>query len=184
MRTIEKLTLKEQQFANEHHETVFRFLSHFQLSADDYYDIVVFGYLLAVQDYLRKPELSSNFCFSTLAWKRMYHALLEEYTYQNRPKRKAVVLSYSESASDLDDLLPRRTSSIEDMLLDQEILSDLLACLTPMEKEVLVLKADGYTHREIAKICNISIRGVDSRIHRFRNRILKIRVIPQGGMTL
>lgn len=158
MKTIEKLTLKEQQFAQEHHDTVLHFLSHYHLSADDYYDIIIFGYLLAVQDYLRNPELSSKLRFSTVAWKRMYFTLVGNLRYQNRPKRKAVVLSYNEADMDLDMFLPRRANAIEDMLHDQEILADLLRYLTPKEKEVMILKADGYTHREIAEVCHITTR--------------------------
>ena len=51
MSRLHELTHLQRQFAEEHQDTVFRFLSHKNLSVEDYYDIVIFGYLQAVQEY-------------------------------------------------------------------------------------------------------------------------------------
>lgn len=52
MKKITVLSENERQFADKHHDTVLHFLSHFHLKMADYYDVVIFGYLSAVQSYL------------------------------------------------------------------------------------------------------------------------------------
>ena len=177
MRKITSLTENERQFADMHHDTVLHFLSHFHLEMADYYDVVIFGYLSAVQSYLSDPELQ-NYCFSTIAWSRMMDVLTGERIYRRRPKRCAVTLSYEDdtSISELNRLLPDREKAIEEQLFHQEILCDLLSYSTPKEREVLYLKADGYSYHEISEHCSISVSGVKSRISRFRNRLMSPRI--------
>lgn len=184
MKKIRKLTLEEQKYAETHHNLVYRFLSYHGLKEKDYYDVVIFGFLLAVQEYLEKPELQ-KYQFSTIAWKAMKDALAKECLYHNRAKRTAPVVPYAEedSLSSLNAFLPLRTEKLEEQLLDREILTDLLSCLTPKEREVIFLKADGYTHQEIAEHCRISVYGVQSRITRLRRRLLTIRVMPNRRNT-
>lgn len=179
MINLKELTQKEYEFSQEHHETALRFLRLRGLPEDEFYDVIIFGYLKAVQEYLRKPELRRRYCFSTIAERQMRDALFEEFQYQNRAKRKAPTVSYEDDpVAGLDAFLPRRSAAIEEMLHDQEILTDLLSYLTPKEKEVVRLKADGYTYREIAEACHISVYGVRSRFSRFRERLLTVHVTP------
>ena len=56
MKRLHELTHLQRQFAEEHQDTVFRFLSHKGLPVEDYYDIVIFGYLHAVQEYDEKES--------------------------------------------------------------------------------------------------------------------------------
>lgn len=51
MSRLHEMTPLQRQFAEEHQDIVFRFLSRKGLPMDDYYDIVIFGYLQAVQEY-------------------------------------------------------------------------------------------------------------------------------------
>ncbi|MDO4275087.1 MAG: sigma-70 family RNA polymerase sigma factor [Eubacteriales bacterium] len=182
MKKISKLTIAEQQFASEHHDDVKKFLNHYRLSEDDFYDVVVFGYLCAVQEYLGNPKLQ-EYSFKTIAWNQMHSALVDEYKYRNRSKRKAVITTYNEenAMEELNQFLPQRTMSIEEHLHDQEILQHLLTYLTPKEREAVRLKADGYTYREIAEHCQISVYSVRNRFSRFRRRLLTVHVVPKGG---
>ena len=138
-------TPKEQLYAEKHHEMIYHFLSHYQLDETEYYDVVVFGYLAAIQEYLRKPHLQC-YCFSTIAWKNMYEAFLQELTYKNRSKRKAPLLSLQEDLAleELNQFLPNRLDALAEQLNDREIALELLSYLTPKEQEVVMLKADGY----------------------------------------
>lgn len=182
MKKIYRLSPEERCFASEHHENVKKFLSHYQLPEDEYYDVVIFGYLLAVQEYLGDPKLQ-KYSFKTIAWNQMHSALVDEYRYRNRQKRKAVTTAYREETAikELNQFLPQRAISIEERLHDQEILHHLLSYLTPKEREVVQLKADGYTYKEIAEHCQISVRGVGNQFTRLRKRLLTTKVIPKGG---
>ena len=59
------MTPAQQLFAEEHHNLVYAFLNEKKLPEDEYYDVVVFGYLQAVMDYTTQGE-SSRFSFA--AW--------------------------------------------------------------------------------------------------------------------
>lgn len=172
MKKIYELTPIQKQFASEHHHLVERFLIRNQLEESEFYDVVIFGYLHAVQEYLENPELS-RFKFSTIAWNQMHDSMVEEFIYQSRPKRNAPMGTYHEdfASASLDKLLPNRMERVAETLDNQKQLYRLLSYLTPKEKEVVHLKADGYTYREIAEHCEITVNGVSSRFSRMRQRL-------------
>ena len=47
----------QQLFAEEHHNLVYAFLKEKKLPEDEYYDVVIFGYLQAVMDYTSQGEV-------------------------------------------------------------------------------------------------------------------------------
>ncbi len=49
--------------------------------------------------------------------------------------------------------------------------------MTDKEQEVVKLKADGYTYREIAVRCGLSIPAVGSRFSRMRKRLEQIEAV-------
>lgn len=173
MKKLHELTPEQQLFASEHHDLVYRFLKRRGRDASEYYDVVIFGYLGAVQEYLESPELQQEVPFEAVAWTQMRSCLAKEYQYRNRAKRSAPMGTYHEeyATARLDDLLPNRMQAMAETLDDQKHLHRLLSCLTPKEKEVVYLKADGYTYREIAQYANISVYGVNSRFMRIRRKV-------------
>lgn len=46
------LTKEQQDFAAEHHGLVYKFLNDNHLPENEFYDVVIFPYLKAVQDYV------------------------------------------------------------------------------------------------------------------------------------
>ena len=65
---FQNLTEQESAFAAEHHGLIYRYLSNKRLDEDEYYDVVVFGYLNGVRKYFRREELRKQYSFTTLAW--------------------------------------------------------------------------------------------------------------------
>ena len=49
--------------------------------------------------------------------------------------------------------------------------------MTEKEQEVVKLKAYGYTYREIATQCGLSIKAVGSRFARMRRRLKQIEAV-------
>lgn len=178
MKRIHELTPKQQLFASEHHNLVYKFLHTKELSTEEYYDVVIFGYLLAVQEYLEKPELS-RFAFSTVAWTKMMDCVVNEWIYRSRPKRRAYVESLQDEtvSGSLDNLFPNRRQSMAEALDNQELAIRMLSHLTPKEKEIVHLKAKGYTYREIADCCKITVYSVNSRFYRLRKRIKELELL-------
>lgn len=91
MHKLHELTPCQRQYAEEHINLVYKFLSVKELPANEYYDLIIFGYLAAVQEYDERPELS-KFSFTTIAWRKLSDCLCEYFTYLNRQKRKAVTV--------------------------------------------------------------------------------------------
>ncbi len=176
MKKIHLLSPEQQRFAEQNHQIVDRFLSRKRLDAEEFYDVVIFGYLLAVQEYLEKPRLS-DYAFSTIAWRNMNDCLINEYAYWNCGKRSAVTAPLEEEYLSIDALLPNQMQRAEETLDNQKLLVKLLAYITPKEQEVVRLKADGYTYQEIAEKCSLTVYGVESRFSRMRRRLRSLALM-------
>ena len=57
------------------------------------------------------------------------------------------------------------------------LLQQLMSHMTAKEKEVVCMRAAGYTYREIAEHCNITMRGVSARLIRMRKRFRALALI-------
>lgn len=77
------LTEEERVFASEHHYLINKYLGMKKLNVDEWYDVVVFRYLLSVQNWFKRPELHS-LKFSTIAFKAMWSAIGNEYANRKR----------------------------------------------------------------------------------------------------
>lgn len=176
MSRLHEMTLLQKQFAEEHQNIVFRFLNQKGLPIDDYYDIVIFGYLQAVQEYDENPALS-RFQFTTIAWTRMNDCLCSHYTHENRMMRKAPTVSvhtYTKAGRTLDEILPDRRKDLQAQTADHLFAMEVLSCLTDAERQMVHLKADGLTCREIAERLSTTVSGINGRFHRMRMRLMEM----------
>jgi len=60
MRALRPMTQEERDFAEQHHNLVIDFLRYRRLPMDEFYDVVIFGYLSAVQQYIRNPPMGGE----------------------------------------------------------------------------------------------------------------------------
>ena len=81
--TMKALTDEQRKFAEENHDLIYAFLKENSLPVVQYYDVVVFGYLCAVQEYCENPKLQT-FAFATLAWKRMRREVFNYRKYLSK----------------------------------------------------------------------------------------------------
>ena len=89
------LTTEEQSFAESNHYVVEQFLKRNQLDFYDWYDVVIFRYLLAVKKWHQRPELH-KWKFSTIAGQDMRSAVGNE-----RQKNSCRIQTAS-----LDEIIP------------------------------------------------------------------------------
>lgn len=80
---LSPLTPAEQAVAEQNITLVFRFLRAQRLPIDDWFDVVVFRYLLTVQNWFSRPDLY-KYEFSTIAWRAMSSAVHNERKKQSR----------------------------------------------------------------------------------------------------
>lgn len=178
MKNMRILTEEQKIFAEQNHMLVERFLWMNHLERAEFYDVVIFGYLEAVQEYLEKPELS-KYPFSSIAWRKMRYSMINEYIYRNCPKRTAPMGTncedYERSLSwgQVSEEMSRVAKNLEHRVQ----LRQLMSHMTAKEKEVVCMRAVGYTYREIAEHCNITLRGVSARLIRMRRRFRALALI-------
>ena len=143
------LTEAEAEFAAKHYSMIHRYLRMAGLPENDFYDVVVFGYLRAVRKYLARPELR-RYKFSTIAFRAMSCDAFHSREYWMRKKRKAHVEPYDEDAH-AEDFRDPVAEAYEGALS----LEELCGKLTPMQQRIAALRAEGYRDKEIAAICQI-----------------------------
>ncbi len=110
-----KLTENQRKFAEEHHSVLENFLKYRGLSFDEYYDVVVFRFLRAVQQYDEQEELR-RYAFETIAKNHMKSALGNHFRKQKQMKQNVMLLSLdypiSESGLTFGDTIVDRSIDI------------------------------------------------------------------------
>ena len=101
MRALRPMTQEEREFAEKKHDLVIDFLRCKRLPMDDCYDVVIFGYLSAVQQYFRDPPADVE--FKAMAFRAMKDSVLREGEYHARAKRCGVTVGLDDTSSTLTD---------------------------------------------------------------------------------
>lgn len=95
------LTAEEAQFAADHLSLVYWFLNKHGLNENEWFDVVIFGYMMAVKKYVSIPDLK-QYSFTTTAYKAMSSAVSNER--KNQEKQIKTVSLY-DPAPGTDDLV-------------------------------------------------------------------------------
>jgi RNA polymerase sigma-70 factor (ECF subfamily) len=134
---------EERGFAEQHHELVIDFLRCKRLPMDDFYDIVIFGYLSAVQQYFRNPPAGVK--FKAMAFRAMKDSILRDGEYNACAKRCAYIIS-------LDDMnVQDPKQDTERQIEDKALLEQVVSVATPKEAKIISFLVDGFALREAAQ---------------------------------
>lgn len=163
------LTKEQRDFATKWHNLIYTFLHSKELPEEDYYDIVVFGFLRAVKEFSSKPDLQQKYSFSTIAWKKMECCLLNHYKSQFRQKRHAYVVSLHsyDGAYTLEEVLSAPDKVMAQLETDL-LLHDLAAMASRQQMAVVRMRSAGYNMREIAKKESIPMKRVRELLEEIR----------------
>ncbi|MFG6356604.1 MAG: hypothetical protein K1W26_07265, partial [Acetatifactor sp.] len=71
----------------------------------------------------------------------------------------------------LNEILPDRQKDLQAQAADRLFAMEVLSCLTETEQQMVYLKADGLTCREIAAIFSTTVHGINGRFRRMRMRL-------------
>lgn len=149
MRGLRPMTQEERELAEQRHDLVIDFLRYKRLLMDDYYDIVIFGYLTAVQQYLRDPPI--NVSFEAMAIRAMKDSILRDREYQTRAKRCGVTVSLDDTGNTLSD--PRQDT--ERQVEDKALLEQVVSVATLKEARIINLLMEGFVLRDAARLLKI-----------------------------
>lgn len=149
MRALHPMTQEEREFAEQRHDLVIDYLRYRRLPMSDFYDIVIFGYLSAVQQYFRNPP--PNVEFKAMASRAMKDAVLREGEYRSRTKRCGVNVSLDDVGGTLTDPRQDTVRQVE----GKALLEQAAKVATPKESRIIELLIDGFALHEAARFLKI-----------------------------
>lgn len=170
------LTGEQKLFAEMNHGLVFKYLNENRLAMEDYYDIVVFGYLKAIKRYFTEPKLQ-QYSFSTIAWRRMDAELKNYYKSQHCQMRNAEIISihadlYQDGPS-LESILPARDELMQ-QVEEELLLHELARRVSKQQMDMVRLKTSGYGIQDIARKQKISMKVVKTLLEEVRGILMEL----------
>lgn len=176
-----ELTLEEQAFAEKHLDLVDRFLWSRRLDPDEFYDIVIFGFLGAVQYHCRGPFDREDPRFIGLAFTFMQKRADSEYRRQYRKQKNlgtqlSMDSSYGEEDDEsMHDAIPGRKDWDPDSCsIAKDMFDRAFEASSEKGKRVISLKMRGLETGEISRLLGIGERTVNYHIQQFNARITAI----------
>ncbi len=176
MKSEVPLTPEQCLFASEHHNLVYKFLAENHLPRDEFYDVVIFGYLRAVSRYFNEPELQ-QYSFTTIAWRRMSACVSDYRRKQRRPKHNADIISLhikqNEDSLPLEETIPAPNPYMQ-QLEEQLLLHDLAKRVSRQQMNIVRMKTCGYNDRDIARRQNTTTEHVQMLLKEVRRVLLDL----------
>ena len=160
----QQLTQKESAIAAENHYLINQFLKANNLPEDDYYDIVVFGYLKAVRNFSRKENLSLR----TEAMKEMNAACVKfERAYESD-----ITLHSLQEVIDGIGILEENIASVKNTVnevLERIQYETLSKDFDRLQMQIAEMLVAGYPKREIANVLGINMKTLTDKITGMQN---------------
>ena len=141
--TLKPFTEEEKILAEQNHDLIYQFLKVHKYSIEEYYNIVVMGYLKGIQKYYKYNRCGAE-NFSGICWNCMRSEIGNHFKMENAKKRKPVEMREKESISAEEEVLARET------------LKDVTENLTIRQQNIIALKMFGYSNAEICLMMEIS----------------------------
>ncbi|MEH2940804.1 hypothetical protein [Lawsonibacter sp. JLR.KK007] len=151
MRALRPMTQEEREFAEQNHDLVIDYLRRKRLPMDDYYDIVIFGYLSAVQQYFRDPPVGVE--FKAMAFRAMKDSILRDREYNSRAKRYGYTVSLD--TPDYHSAISDPKQDVEQQTERKALLEQVAKVATPRESRIIQLLIDGFALHEAARFLKI-----------------------------
>lgn len=176
---MKPLTGEQKHLAELNHDLVYKFLNKNNLSEAEYYDVVVFGYLCAAQEYCENAKLQ-KFSFATVAWKMMRRELSNHIKYLDRKKRDFPTISLSEILSDSDSLHYEDVITLENQLMEELrlnlLLHTLAARITKKQMRIIRMRLDGYRMHDIASTEKMTFKDINRMLDDTYHKIMEILI--------
>ena len=144
---IRPLTSTERRYATDNYCLINKFLKRFKLDAEDFFDIVVFDFLLSVEIYLNNETLQKKYSFETVSYMYMRRAIYSYFRKQKAQKRSSE-FGADISFNELDVYIGTEDFSL---LEYDETIKEIESVLTTEQQQIFFDKLQGYSLKEIAK---------------------------------
>ena len=149
---LEKLTEQEKIYAECNHNIIYSFLHKFGYSIEEFYNVAVMGYLLAVQIYHRREDLRKEYSFMCISYQYMRREIANYLRAMETQKRKPmeIIISLDAEYADMENLYNCiGGKSLESEIMEDIEIAELLESFTDIQKDIMKLKLEGYSNKEI-----------------------------------
>lgn len=165
---LQNLTEQERKFAAEHHCLIYQYLNTNNLTEEEYYDIVVFGYLEGVQKYFRQDAVNVR-PFYELVYERMSKACIECDNSQSNVQFVSIQEPFYGSYA-LEEVISDAHDYAEETLEAMRV-KETMQSFEQEERTVTRLLTEDYTKEEICKMLRITAEELTHTISNIQTKI-------------
>jgi len=176
---IRPLTPMEKQYATEKYHLIMDFINRQRLDAEEFFDVVVFDYLLAVEIYLNNAELQQKCEFEAVAYMYMKRAVYRYFRKQKTQKRSAKVGADISMDSLGECIIEPDTTENVSMLEYAETVKEIMNNLTEEQQKIFSDRLEGYSLKEIADCSGIGQRRVYKQFAKVKDVVADVMEIKQ-----
>lgn len=179
MENIRPLKENERQFATEKYHLITDFLKRQRLNSEEYYDVIVFDFLLAVETYLNNTELQQKCKFEAVAYMYMKRALFVHFRKQKAQKRTTEA-GADISLDSMNDCISQ-SSAMENISMIEyaETVKEIKSNLTEEQRIIFSDRLEGYSLKEIAEHNGIGNKRVYKQYTKVKNVVADVMEIKQ-----
>lgn len=174
----------EKKEAERNHNLVYSFLHRHGYSIEEFYNIVIFGYLKAIQIYNRREDLRNKFELAFICEQYMKSEIGNHFKIVNARKRKPTetILSLDADFSDIEssyvcnlqNCVGGKKLEPESEIIESELLTELLENLSEVQRKITEMKINGYNNKEIYLILEIKPSTYYKELKRIKSVLKKL----------
>lgn len=177
---LRPLTPTERQYAEENYHLIMDFMKKSKLDAEEFFDVVIFDFLLSVEKYLNDTQLQAKCNFEAVSYMYMKRAVYSHFRKQKAQKRSTEAgadISFDTNVLDLftpdslkDQLTMENTSSLEYRKMIEQIEKEL----TEEQRKIFSDKVQGYSLKEIAENHGIKQKRVYKQFDKVKRIVAEV----------
>ena len=158
--TLQPLTAHERAQAAENHNLVYSFLRRHGYDMENFYDVVIFGFLKGIQIYNRRKELHGKYQIAFICERYMSAEIGNHFRTKNAQKRKpaenmiSLDADYAESEN-FYNCTCGKSAAPESEIIGMDLRAQLFGYLTESQRKIAEMKMDGYDNKEIFLLLEI-----------------------------
>lgn len=176
---IRPLSQIEKEFAEEKYHLIMDFLKRSKLDEEEFYDVVVFDFLLAVEAYLNNAELQRRCEFEAVAYMYMKRAVFVHFRKQKAQKRSCEAGADISLDSMNDNISQSTTNENESLVEYAEAIKKIESILSDEQRKIFSYKLTGYSLKEIADYNGINAKRVYKQFAKVKNIVADVMEINQ-----
>lgn len=176
---IRPLTPAEKQFATDNYHLITKFLKLSKLDEEEYFDVVVMDFLLAVENYLSNEQIQRKYNFEAFSYMLMRRAINHHFRNMKAQKRSSEA-GMDISLERIDDYIGKAISMENLSALEyMETVEQIESNLTEEQWKIFADKLEGYNLKEIAQNNGIKPKRVYKQFRRIKRVVADVMEIQQ-----